>query len=129
MRLSHTASSLDSSGTLACTEDEIWCSRGIEHLLSKKILLKLDRRKQKVIKSILDEQFHQQLDGTNDPNRIADISQHLSAEAKKRAINLANDDAFYLAEEHGLLPRPSNHFRRRAQQFLNDAKTALENDL
>ena len=129
MRLSRTARSLDSSFALSCTEDGIWCSRGIEHLLSKKILLKLDRNKQKVIKSILDEQFQQHLDDVYDPNRIADISLHLSAEAKDRAINRAEDDAFYVAEEHGILPRPSNQFRRRAQKFLNDAKTALEHEL
>ena len=98
MRLSRTARSLYSSGTLSCTEDEIWCSRGIEHLLSKKILLKLDRRKQKVIRSILDEQFRQQLEDVYDPNRIADISLDLSAEAKKQAINRAEDDA-HVAED------------------------------
>ena len=98
MRLSRTAPSLDSSGTLLCTEDEIWCSRGIEHLLSKKILLKLERSKQKVVKSILDEQSQQHLDDAYDPNRIADISLELSAEAKERAINRAKDDAFYVAE-------------------------------
>lgn len=129
MRLSRTARSLDSSGTLSCTEDEIWCSRGIEHLLSKKILLQLDRRKQKVIKAILDEQVKQHLSDAYDPNRIADISLDLSAKAREQAINRAKDDAYYITEEHGMLPRPSNKFRQRAQQILNDAKTALEHEL
>ena len=129
MRLSCTARSLDSSGSLSCTEDETWCSRGIEHLQSKKLLLNLDRSKQKVIKSVLDEQFQQQLHDVYDPNRIAIISLDHSAEAKERAIKRAKDDAIYVAKEHGMLPRPSTRFHQTAQKFLNDAKNALEHEL